>query len=350
MARKIDEILEGKALEGILFFSKENIRYITGFWGEEAVLFISNEKRILFVDPRYFEQAQEEAKGCDVYLMKEGLIKEIAGVLKESGLSRLGVEAQAMTVAAFWELREHGFELCPLLEELETLRAVKEPWEVEYIIEALRLAEGAFLKVLELVKPGVSEKDLASELEYLMKKMGAEDVAFSSIVLTGPRTSLPHGKPTERRLEWGEPLLFDFGARFKGYCSDQTRTLMFGPQDPELKRIFSAVKEAQIRAIEAIRPGIPCKEVDRIAREYLKEAGLGDFFGHGTGHGVGLAVHEAPSLSPRSKQLLEEGMVVTVEPGVYIRGLGGVRIEDLVLVEEDGARVLSSLAKEVILS
>lgn len=349
MVRKIEEILEGKALEGVLFFSEENIRYFTGFCGKEAVLYVSNEKQALFVDSRYFEQAKEEAKGCDVQLVKEGL-KEVAGILKKSGVRRLGVEAQAMTVAAFCELKKQELELHPLVEELEALRVVKEPWEVEYIVEALRLAERAFLKVLELVKPGVSEKDLASELEYLMKKMGAEDVAFSSIVLSGPRTSLPHGKPTERRLQWGEPLLFDFGARFKGYCSDQTRTLLIGPQDQELKKIFSAVKEAQIRAIEAIRPGILCKEVDRIAREYLKEVGLGDFFGHGTGHGVGLAVHEAPSLSPKSEQVLKEGMVVTVEPGVYITGLGGVRIEDVVLVEEDGPRVLSSLAKEVILS
>lgn len=348
MVSKVEEILRGKALEGVLFFSKENIRYITGFCGEEAVLYVSKEKKVLFVDPRYFEQAQGEAKGCDVHLVREGL-KEIGGVLRESGGKRVGVEAQAISVAAFWELKNQDLELCPLVEELEDLRAVKEPWEVDCIKEALRLAEEAFLKVLELVKPGVSERDLALELEYVMKKMGAEDVAFSSIVLTGPRTSLPHGKPTERKLQWGEPLLFDYGARFRGYCSDQTRTLLFGPQDPELKRVFSAVKEAQCRAIEAIRPGVHCKEVDRIAREYLQEAGLGDFFGHGTGHGVGLAVHETPSLSPRSKHVLEKGMVVTVEPGVYITGLGGVRIEDLVLVEEGGPQVLSSLAKEVVL-
>ena len=349
MVRKMEEIIKAKAVEGILFFSKENIRYITQFCGEEAVLYFSKEKKTLFVDPRYFEQAQTEAKGCEVYLVKEG-IKEIGRVLKGWGVKQVGIEAQAVTVATFWELKKQEFELHPLVEELEDIRAVKETWEIEQIVEALRLAEGAFLRILELVKPGISERDLALEFEYLLKKMGAEDVAFSSIVLTGPRTSLPHGKPTDRKLQWGEPLLFDFGAVFKGYCSDQTRTLLFGPQDPELKKIFSTVKEAQRRAIEAIRPGVPCSEVDRIAREYLQEAGYGDFFGHGTGHGIGLAVHEAPSLSPRSRHVLQKGMVVTVEPGVYIPGLGGVRIEDLVLVEENGPRVLSSLAKEVVLS
>jgi len=341
MKQQVLELIRSKEIDALLFFSPENLRYLSGFSGGEGVLYVEEARAFLLVDFRYLEQAREEAEGCEVVLLQRGF-KGLKEFLLQRGKKRIGLEARALTLAGFRDLLDTDIQFLSLTEELDGLRAIKGPPEVERIREAVRIAEEALQEVLELLRPGVTEGDLALELEYRMRKRGSEGVPFPVICLFGPRTSLPHGLPTQRPLRRGEPILFDFGARVGGYCSDETRTFFFGDPPEELKRIYQVVLEAHDRALEAIRPSVPLREIDALARETIKEAGFGEFFGHSTGHGVGLAVHEYPSLSPEAEGVLEEGMVVTVEPGLYLPGKGGGRIEDLVLVTEDGPEVLTS--------
>lgn len=345
MHPKVQELIRSKEVDAILFFSPENLRYLTGYSGGEGALYVEEDRAFLLVDFRYLEEAQGEAKDCEVLLLKGGM-KGLKDFLLRRGRKRIALEGRAITLAGFRELLDTDIQFLSFAQELDPLRAVKTPWEVEHIREAVRVAEEAFSEVLELVRPGVSEGDIALELEYKLRKKGSEGVPFPIIVLSGPRTSLPHGIPTKRLLEEGEPVLFDFGARIAGYCSDETRTLFLGDPPEELKKIHRIVLEAHDRALEAVRPNVPFREVDAIARRVIEEAGYGDYFGHSTGHGVGLAVHEFPSLSPEAEGTLEEGMVVTVEPGIYIPGLGGVRIEDLCLVTRDGPEVLTTLKRD----
>jgi len=211
------------------------------------------------------------------------------------------------------------------------------------IKKAVEVAENAFKEILKVVKPGIREIEIAIELEYQIKRKGSESLPFQVIVLSGERTSLPHGVPSEKVIKEGELLLFDFGARIGGYASDETRTVFLGEVEPELKRIYEIVRKAQQNALKVIKAGLSFKEVDEAARKLIEDAGYGNFFGHGTGHGVGLAVHEYPSLSPDSEGELEEGMVITVEPGIYLPQKGGVRIEDLILVKKDGVEILTKL-------
>lgn len=345
MYPRVQELVRSKEIDAILLFSPENLRYLTGYSGGEGVLYVDEDGAFLLVDFRYLEEAKGEAKGCEVVLLKGGM-KGLKEFLLQKGRKRIALEARAITLAGFRELLDTDIQFLSFTRELDPLRAVKTPSEVKQIKEAVRVAEEAFREVLELVRPGVSELDIALELEYRLRKKGSEGVPFPVIVLSGPRTSLPHGVPTKRHLREGEPVLFDFGARIAGYCSDETRTLFLGDPPDELKKIYRIVIEAHDRALEAVKPSVPFKEVDAIARRVIEDAGYGDYFGHSTGHGVGLAVHEFPSLSPESEGTLEEGMVVTIEPGIYVPGLGGVRIEDLCLVTKDGPEVLTPLDRD----
>ncbi len=340
MSERLNQLLLRKDLDALLFFSPENLRYLTGFSGGEGVVCFRPQGISLLVDFRYFEEAKLEAKGCEVHLLKQGM-RGLREYLKERRFRRVGLEARAITLSGFQEILQEGIEFLPLTHELDPLRAVKTPEEVKKIQEAVRIAERAFEEVLEDVRPGLREIDLALELEYRMRAMGSEGVAFEAIVLSGPRTALPHGRPSRRPIREGEVVLFDFGARVGGYCSDKTRTAFLGKADPELRRVYEVVLEAHDRALDAVRAGVSFREVDRAARQVIEDAGYGEFFGHSTGHGVGLAVHEFPSLSPDSEGILEEGMVITIEPGIYLPQKGGVRIEDLVLVKDNGCEVLT---------
>ena len=349
-APQIQTILGEKSLEGILFFSPENIRYLTGFSGSEGYLLTGKNTNLLLVDSRYITQAHEETKDCRVILIEKG-IKDVAAQISALELKRLGFEAQEISVALFGQLQEnlHETELVPIKDELERLRGVKADDEITLIKQAVQVAEAAWEKVLGMVRSGTREDELALELEYRMKQGGAERVAFDIIVAAGPRAALPHAQPSTRSIEEGDFVLFDFGARYGGYSSDESCTVIAGRATDEQKRIYTIVKDAHDKAIVQVRPGVRLAEIDETARDYINQAGHGEHFGHGTGHGVGLAVHEWPVVSKNSREVAEVGMVFTIEPGIYIPGWGGVRIEDMVLVTPDGCEVLTEIPKDLMI-
>jgi Xaa-Pro aminopeptidase len=347
---EVESILQKKSVEGILFFSPENIRYLTGFSGSEGYLLAGRDELLLLVDSRYITQAQEETQGCRVSLVDKG-ITGVAAQVSSLGLKQLGVEAQSISVARFEQLQKGlaNVELVPIKDELERLRGSKTAEEIAWITKASQVAEAAWKEVLALVAPGVLEADLALELEYRMKKKGAEGIAFDTIVAAGPRAALPHAPPTTRPIEQGDLLLFDFGCRSRGYCSDESCTVIVNRATEEQRRIYGLVKDAHDKAIEQVKPGKRLAAIDEAAREHINHAGHGTHFGHGTGHGVGLAVHEWPVVGKDSPDVAEEGMVFTVEPGIYIPGWGGVRIEDMVTVTADGCEVLTAISKDLMI-
>ena len=347
---RIREVLRKKDLEGILIFSAENIRYLTGFTGTEGFLLAVGDENILMVDGRYIIQAQEEAKECRILLLEKG-IEGVAAYISSLGLKQVGFEAEGVSVALFDKLRHRmrEVELVPVGEELERLRGVKTKEEIFWIKGAIKIAEGAWEKILEMVKPGTREDELALEFEYMMKKRGSEGIAFDLIVASGPRSALPHARPSSRKLEVGDLVLFDFGSRYRGYSSDETCTLILGSATQQQKRIYQIVKEAHDKALERVKPGVRLAEIDAAARRHISEAGHGKHFGHGTGHGVGMAVHEWPVVGKDSQDIAEEGMVFTIEPGIYIPGWGGIRIEDMVLVTSGGCEILTDIPKDLII-
>jgi Xaa-Pro aminopeptidase len=349
-APQIQTIVSEHALEGILFFSPENIRYLTGFSGSEGYLLTGTDENLLLVDSRYITQAQDETKNCRVILLDEG-IKGVAAQIAARGWRRLGFEAQGISVALFEKLQENlqETELVSIKDEVARLRGLKGDNEISLIQQAVQIAEEAWKNVVGMVKSGTREDELALELEYCMKKGGAEGVAFDIIVAAGPRTALPHAQPTIRPIEEGDVVLFDFGARYRGYCCDESCTVVAGQATEEQKRIYTIVKDAHDKAIEQVKPGVKLAAIDAAARNHINQAGHGEHFGHGTGHGVGLAVHEWPTVGKDSRDVAEEGMVFTIEPGIYIPGWGGIRIEDMVLVTTDGCEVLTKIPKDLMI-
>ena len=349
-AQQIQAIIGEQTLEGILFFSPENIRYLTGFSGSEGYLLVGKDANLLLVDSRYITQAQEETHDCRVVLLDKG-IKGVATQISDRGLKRLGFEAQHISVALFEQLQEHlqETELVPIKDKLERLRGLKSNEEILLIQQAVQVAEEAWKKVLGMVKQGTKEDELALELEYRMKKGGAEGIAFDIIVAAGPRTALPHAQPSKRPIKKGDFVLFDFGARYRGYYCDESCTVVAGRATEEQKRIYTIVKDAHDKALEQVKPGVRLAEIDAAARDYINQTGHEEHFGHGTGHGVGLAVHEWPAVGKDSRDVAEAGMVFTIEPGIYIPEWGGVRIEDMVLVTPDGCEVLTAIPKDLMI-
>jgi Xaa-Pro aminopeptidase len=326
-----------------------NWRFVSGFTGDAGALLITEDEAIIFTDSRYTEQAEQEAPGYTV--IKTVVEKD---VMKET-IDRLGIKAIAFekhyVTYARWEglkQRYSNQKLIGVSGWVEELRAVKSEKEAEYIAKAQSIADEAFGRLLPSIKPGVREIDLALELEFTMRKLGSDGIAFPFIVVSGVRSSLPHGVPTSKQLEPGDFVTLDFGARYNGYCSDMTRTVVVGPVSDKHREIYDVVLRAQLAALEVIRPGIMAREVDLAGRRVIEEAGYGEYFGHGIGHGVGLNVHERPSVGKTSEDVLQPGMIITVEPGIYIPGFGGVRIEDLVLVTEDGKNNLTASEKQLI--
>lgn len=344
--------LDAAQVDALLVSRIENVRYVSGFTGSSAALIVTETAAILVTDSRYAEQAGVEAAGFVIEV--EGGIPTIAAASTAAriGARRVGFEADAVSYE-LWEGMGRATRdtadllLIPCRGLIERLRAVKSPEEMALIERAVRIASEAYEDVLALVKPGAVERDLALEIELRMKQAGAQDVAFDLIVASGPRSSLPHGRASERALGAGEFVVFDIGARFGGYHSDMTRTVFTGRADARARALYETVLEAQRRAVEAIRPGATARDVDAAARGFIDEAGYAGRFGHGTGHGVGLQVHEAPRIGPRSDETLAPGMVLTAEPGIYIPGSGGVRIEDMVVVTQEGHRVMTPAPKDV---
>lgn len=344
-------VLESIGLDAILVLGLTNIRYLSGFTGSDGALLLGRGDQWLLCDSRYTTQAAAEALSCKVLEYKVK-VDGVASLVKAQGWQRIGFDAEQVTVSVHKAIAAAlpELELVPLAGELDELRAVKSAAEIRAIGESCSLASAALAKLLDMVRPGVTERTLAVELEILMRRSGADDKSFDFIVASGERGALPHGRATDRKLAAGELVTIDFGARVDGYHSDETVTLAVSSADCRQREIYGIVKEAHDRAMAAVQPGAGCREIDAIARGFIAEQGYGDFFGHGLGHGVGLDVHEKPTLSPRSEQKLSAGMIVTIEPGIYIPGWGGVRIEDTVEVTPHGCRPLTMMDKELIVT
>jgi len=335
-------------VEAFLFLDLKNIRYLTGFTGSDGALLVSGGKPVLLVDGRYTTQAGRQAPGARVVLYRDKA-SGIADALSAGGFERVGFEPAVATVEILTGLRRKSKKVRwkPLQSELGAIRAVKDPGEIRLIGRAIRIAADALRSTLERIRPGVRERDISIELEYAMRVMGAEAPAFATIIASGPNSALPHARPGSRKIRPGDFVVIDYGAVWRGYHSDETCTFAVGGAGRRHEKIYAVVKEAHDRALEAVRPGAVCRDVDAAARGVIEKAGYGPLFSHGTGHGVGLDVHEAPRLSTLSDTVLEQGMVITIEPGIYLPGFGGVRIEDTVLVEKGGARVLTEFSKEL---
>ena len=347
-------LLAEKSLEGLLVTDERNVTYLTGFTGDSSYLLVSRQSEILLSDRRYSQQLEEQCAGLPLAIRGPGskmteFTAEVAGKL---GLSSLGIESDVMSVGAFEKLREALKITSLALTEglVEKLREIKDGGEIAAIREAVSIAERAFAVIRASLRPGRSEKEVADELEYQIRLFGGTCGAFPSIIGVGPRAALPHGRPIrDSRIGDYDFVLIDWGARGPalGYHSDLTRVLVTGKLSPELQKVYGVVLAAQQAAIAAIRPGAMMKEVDATARRMIEQAGYGERFGHSLGHGIGLAVHEQPRLAPDQDRPLAPGMVVTVEPGIYLPGWGGVRIEDDVLVTESGCEVLTTVPKEM---
>ncbi|OEH94478.1 M24 family metallopeptidase [Bacillus solimangrovi] len=336
-------------VDGLLITSEKNRRYMTGFTGSAGVVLISADRAAFITDFRYMEQADKQVKGFEIVQHKGTIQDEVAKVAKDMGIEKLGFEQEHLTFAQFRTYEENiSSDLVPISGAVEKLRLIKSEDEVAIIQDAVNIADAAFEHILTFIRPGLTELEVSNELEFFMRKQGATSSSFDIIVASGHRSALPHGVASDKKIESGELVTLDFGALYKGYVSDITRTIAVGEVEPKLKEIYDVVLQAQLRGVNHTKAGMTGIEADALTRDYIKEKGYGQYFGHSTGHGIGLDVHEAPSLSFKSNTVLEPGMVVTVEPGIYISGLGGVRIEDDIVITDSGNKILSKSSKELI--
>ncbi|MFW6162263.1 MAG: M24 family metallopeptidase [Planctomycetota bacterium] len=346
---RLRQALQDKGLPNLLVSDEANVTYLTGFTGDSTWLLVTEDRQRLLTDSRYTEQAGHEAPQCELVERKETLVKALGETLAQAEVSRLAFEADALAYATYEEIAEEldGVELLPARDLVEGLRQTKDETEVERVREAIAVAEGAFEEVVAALAAGQSERQVAVTLDHALRRRGARKGSFEACVAARERSSLPHAQPTDAVIQPGDTVLIDWGAEVDLYCSDCTRTLFLSRPDSRWLEIYGVVLAAQRKAIDAIRPGMELKAVDAVAREHIAAAGYGERFGHGLGHGIGLRVHEQPRLSRQAEGTVAAGNVVTVEPGIYIPGWGGVRIEDVIVVREDGAEVLTSLPSDL---
>ena len=329
--------------------SPENGRYLSGFSGGEATLYITAEKAFLLTDFRYIEQAKAQAPEFEIIKTGQDHFEALAEIGQQA--QRLGFEGDFVTFINFEKLK-NAFpqaELLSLPNLVSYLRSVKDKSEIDLIRLAVQIADDSFAEILKTLEIGQTEAEIGLNLEFSMRQAGASGGSFEFIVASGVRSSMPHGTASSKQIQLGEFLTMDFGAIYQGYCSDITRTVFLGDPGDKHREVYETVLAAQRAGIKAVAPGRSGKEVDAVARKLIEEAGYGDYFGHGLGHSVGLAIHEGPNLNMREERVLEPGMVITVEPGIYIPEWGGVRIEDIVLVTENGCEVLTKAPKEFII-
>jgi Xaa-Pro aminopeptidase len=339
-------------VESVLITSDINRRYFTGMKSSAGTVLAFRNKAYLLIDFRYIEKARETVKTAEVIETKE-LYKEISTLLRQEGVKNLAIEAMDVTVSRLNVMKKHLkcvdiIETDVLSNSINKLRMIKDEEEMEYIRKAQEMAESAFDDILGFIKEGVTEREIALELDRLMLEKGAEGISFDTIALAGENTSMPHGVPSDKKVKKGEFVLMDFGAVYNGYHSDMTRTVCVGTLDEEMEKIYNIVLTAQEKAIAAAKAGISGKELDGIARRHICDAGYGEYFGHSLGHGVGLEIHEQPNAAPSYEKNLEKGTVITIEPGIYIAGKFGVRIEDFVILTENGCINLTKSAKNII--
>ncbi|MDI4645344.1 M24 family metallopeptidase [Cohnella hashimotonis] len=339
-------------VDAILVTSGHNRRYLTGFTGTAGVVLITASDAVLLTDFRYTEQASAQAEGVEVAEHPPtGYYERVAERLRSAGALRLLFEDNTVSYAAYAQLKDRlaPVELVPAGKVLEKLRAVKDAAELAVIREAADVADRTFAHILSFLKPGAKESDIALEMEFYMRKLGASGTSFDTIVASGERSAMPHGVASDRIIGAGEFVTLDFGAYYKGYCSDLTRTVVVGPATDRHREIYGIVLEAQLHALAHLKPGMTGREGDALTRDIITRYGYGDQYGHSTGHGIGLEIHEEPRLSYSAPDtILLPGHVVTVEPGIYVPGFGGVRIEDDVVLTDDGIKILTRSPKELI--
>lgn len=342
--KKLRHELKRQRLDGLLITKEANLAYLSGFKGEGQIL-LTPAKAILLVDSRYSEQAKREAKACKIWPRQsfDPPEKSLLRLLRQLKLNRLGIEAEALSYQAYRRLSTaiSPAKLIPTINTVETLRAIKTTREIEIIKKAAGIAVKSFAFARRIIKTHRTEQEVAAAVQYFMRQAGAEDSAFELIIASGKNSSMPHAPSSHKLIKNNEIVLIDLGCRFQGYNSDLTRTVFLGKMKAKFRQIYQIVSQAQQLAIKAVRAGEKISEIDKAARQYLTQNGLGANFGHALGHGIGREVHEYPSISAQNHDTLKAGMVLTIEPGVYLPGWGGIRIEDMVLVKENGSEILT---------
>lgn len=347
----IRKALKELNVDGLLITNATNRRYLTGFTGSAGVTLITRKEAFLLTDFRYGGQAKAQVDHYEtiIYQSSRFMIQSLVDHIQKLDIQRLGFESDDVSFNFYTQLKIlDSVELVPTTKIVEKLRMIKSEEEVSNIRRAAEISDAAFIYIQEVIRPGVSEKKIAVELDYFMKEQGAENGAFAYIVASGARGALPHGIASDKTINDGDLITLDYGAVYNGYVSDMTRTLAVGNPDPKLVEIYHIVNDALSRTLEEIKVAMTAKEIDSIARDYITEKGYGDYFGHGLGHGIGLNVHEDPFFSQSGEDILKAGMVITIEPGIYLPEIGGVRIEDDVLIKEDGIEILTRSSKELI--
>jgi Xaa-Pro aminopeptidase len=343
--------LAEKEVDGVLVSQPENRYYLSGFDGSAGFLLLTAKAAILATDFRYTEQAKMQAPDYEVFRVTNDVSTWFPELIAGVNLRRLGFEAEHLTFATYRRLTEvldraqSQLQLVPVNGLVESLRVVKEPEEVELITKAVAVSDSAIEYIKDVIRIGMSEKEVAWEIEKFMREKGSQSLPFDIIVASGPNAALPHAKPSPRAIQSGEPVIIDIGARVNGYVSDLTRTLCLGASDDTFNRVYDTVLGAQLTALATIKESMTGGEADSLARVVIEEAGYGEAFGHGLGHGIGLAPHEAPRLGPNSSEDLADSMIFTIEPGIYLTGWGGVRIEDVVIMESGKIRVITKAEK-----
>jgi len=347
---KLRQVLAEQELDALLIGQPENRRYLTGFTGSAGLLLVTASRAVLATDFRYYEQVAREAPNWELARITDSFQKLLPDLLVIAGVRRLGFESQHVTVdqLATWTQVTSGVEWVPLKDTVESVRMVKDEIEIDAMRRSAALTDAALAHALEIIRPGMTELQVAWLIESYMRTHGAGKVAFDLIVAAGPNGALPHAHPGDGTIHAGEPIVFDLGCVVDGYCSDLTRTVCLGEPSDKYLAVFDIVLRAQQAAEAAIRPGVTGVQADAVARDLIAAAGYGDRFGHGLGHGVGLAVHEKPGAGRLSTDTLQAGMSLTVEPGIYLPGEFGVRIEDLVIIRDGGVEILSGAPKQAV--
>jgi len=351
--KKLREHLATTRFDALLVSHLPNIRYLCGFTGSAGLLLVEEDGAVFFTDVRYDTQARDEVKGAKVVIAKNSLLSAVgdlfAGRRKRSRGWVVGIEAEHLTVAEQKRLNDllpRGIRLRSASSAVERLRMIKDEDELDLIRAAVLLGATLFDRALEVLRKGVKETEVAAEMEYAARRGGAEAMSFPTIIASGARSALPHGRASEQSVPAGAFVVCDFGVILRGYCSDQTRTVWVGQPEAEARRVYEVVREAQQAAIAVVRPGVALGEVDSAARKVLRNSKLDRYFTHSTGHGVGLEIHESPRVAAGQRTVLQPGMVITIEPGVYFPGKWGVRIEDMVAVTRQGCEVLTPTSKD----
>ncbi|WP_179946125.1 M24 family metallopeptidase [Planococcus kocurii] len=346
--QKLRTEMNSRNIEALLITSSFNLRYITGFTGTAGLAIVTQEKAVFITDFRYTEQANDQVEDFVVVQAEKNLTDEAIKTVKSLAIQTLAFEQDHMTYATAMQYKSKmDIELQPVSDLVEKIRMVKTPEEITILKAAAKIADNAFEHICGFIRPGLTELEVSNELEFFMRKQGATSSSFDIIVASGLRSALPHGVATDKIIKKGDMVTLDFGALYNGYISDITRTVAVGQPSEKMKEVYDVVLKAQELGVEKIGPGISGIEADAIARDYIKSKGYGDAFGHSTGHGIGLEVHEGPGLSFKSETILEPNMAVTVEPGIYLPGIGGVRIEDDILITESGNERLTNSTKEL---